>query len=62
MWDEKMRYYRYLSSEVKGNQLVQSEIICVIVTDKVTGREREFLYNRSWSVIEGKFSKVYLVY
>jgi len=54
-----MRYYRYWSSEMVSNQAVQrSEIIRVVLTDEVSGREREFLYNSRWPVIEGKFSEV----
>jgi len=59
MWEERMRYYRYWSSEMVSNQAVQrSEIIRVVLTDEVSGREREFLYNSRWPVIEGKFSEV----
>lgn len=58
MWEKKMRCYRYLSSEKLGSQAVQrSEIIRVIITDEVSGRERENLYNKR-PVIEGKFSEV----
>lgn len=54
-----MRYYRYLSSEMVGNQAVQrNEIIHVILTDEVSGRERELLCNKRWPIIEGKFSEV----
>lgn len=54
-----MSYYRYLSSEMEGNQAVQRiEIIHVILTDEVSEREREFLYNKRWHIIEGKFSEV----
>lgn len=59
MQEEKMSYYTYLSSEMEGNQAVQrSEIIHVILTDEVSEREREFLYNKRWLIIEGKFSEV----
>lgn len=54
-----MKYYRYLSSEMVGNQAVQrSEIMHIILTGEVSGREREFLYHKMWGNTEGNFSEV----
>lgn len=40
------------------NQAVQrSEIVGLILTAEVSGREREFLCNKRWPIIEGVFSE-----